>query len=187
MSRVFGELFSGLENREETIALSLGEFTLKVPQNLYVIGTMNEIDFSLERLDFALRRRFVWFFYGFNRDALSQIIDFKSSELGVKIKDADKERFINSAIKVNQLIRDNEELGKAYEIGHTFFGEIVNIYHSFKEIQERSRQFNLYIKDGAAHVLWEISIKPMINAFLGNLDNNTKKEVVETVFKAYIN
>lgn len=187
LSRVFGELFSGLENREETIVLSLGKFTLKVPQNLYVIGTMNEIDFSLERLDFALRRRFVWFFYGFNRDALSQIIELKSDELGVKIKDTDKEKFINSAIRVNQLIRDNEELGKAYEIGHTFFGEIVNVYHSFKEIQERSRQFNLYLKDGPAQVLWEISIKPMINAFLGNLDNNTKKEVVETIFKAYIN
>jgi len=70
LSRLFGELFSALEKRETDIATSVGDFIINVPKNLYVIGTMNEIDFSLERLDFALRRRFVWFFFGYNQDTL---------------------------------------------------------------------------------------------------------------------
>ena len=63
LSRLFGEVFSALENRDEPIEVGVGELKLTIPSNLYVIGTMNEIDFSLERIDFALRRRFLWFFY----------------------------------------------------------------------------------------------------------------------------
>ncbi len=64
LSRLFGELFSAIENRDEAVALSAidkddPEFEkfcqLRVPENLYFIGTMNKIDFSLERIDFALR------------------------------------------------------------------------------------------------------------------------------------
>lgn len=60
ISRVFGELFSAMECRNESISL-MGDknVSLNVPPNLYFIGTMNEIDFSLEHIDFALRRRFI--------------------------------------------------------------------------------------------------------------------------------
>lgn len=74
LSRLFGEFFSALEKRDTDISTSVGGFIINVPKNLYVIGTMNEIDFSLERVDFALRRRFVWLFFGYNQDALKNII-----------------------------------------------------------------------------------------------------------------
>lgn len=66
LSRVFGELFSLLEeeyrypNRENGITLPNGE-EFVIPMNLYIIGTMNDIDRSVESMDFALRRRFAWF------------------------------------------------------------------------------------------------------------------------------
>ena len=51
---------------DEKIKLSVGDLEIALPENLYFIGTMNEIDFSLERVDFALRRRFLWQFKGFD-------------------------------------------------------------------------------------------------------------------------
>src|SRR5690606_4152243 len=63
LSRLLGECFSLLEDRETSIELpGLDEhgqpMRLALPSNLYVIGTMNLIDQSLEQIDFALRRRF---------------------------------------------------------------------------------------------------------------------------------
>lgn len=47
---------------------------------------MNEIDSSLERLDFALRRRFVWFFFGYNPDTLKSIINHKKETLKAMLR-----------------------------------------------------------------------------------------------------
>jgi 5-methylcytosine-specific restriction enzyme B len=43
---------------------------LKIPTELYIIGTMNLIDQSIEQIDFALRRRFLWVLCPFDRAAL---------------------------------------------------------------------------------------------------------------------
>ena len=56
---MFGELYFLLEYRDESISLQYSpdeEFTL--PQNLFIIGTMNTADRSIARIDAALRRRF---------------------------------------------------------------------------------------------------------------------------------
>ena len=65
LSRVFGELFFGLEEdyRGKPIKTQysyLSEKTFTIPPNVYIIGTMNDIDRSVESMDFALRRRFAW-------------------------------------------------------------------------------------------------------------------------------
>jgi len=58
--RIFGELLTVLEKdkRGQTIVLPLSGKTLRVPGNVYVIGTMNTADRSIALLDTALRRRF---------------------------------------------------------------------------------------------------------------------------------
>ncbi len=59
LAKVFGELFFLLEYRDEQISLQYSpdrEFTL--PQNLFLIGTMNTADRSIARIDAAMRRRF---------------------------------------------------------------------------------------------------------------------------------
>lgn len=76
LSRVFGELmycleYRGLRGRVKTQYANLnnentgmlGEvqgYTFFIPSNIYLIGTMNTIDRSVESFDFALRRRFRW-------------------------------------------------------------------------------------------------------------------------------
>jgi 5-methylcytosine-specific restriction enzyme B len=61
LSKVFGELYFLLEYRDESISLQYSpdkEFTL--PQNLFIIGTMNTADRSIARIDTAMRRRFAF-------------------------------------------------------------------------------------------------------------------------------
>ena len=58
---MFGELYFLLEYRDEAISLQYSpkeEFTL--PENLFVIGTMNTADRSIARIDTAMRRRFAF-------------------------------------------------------------------------------------------------------------------------------
>ncbi|MCM1320526.1 MAG: AAA family ATPase [Bacteroides sp.] len=73
VSRIFGELFFCAEPKyrgrkgliqtqyqnlvEESDAFNKGFF---IPENVYIIGTMNDIDRSVETLDFAFRRRFLF-------------------------------------------------------------------------------------------------------------------------------
>ena len=72
---------------------------------------------------------------------------------------------------------NNEELGTQYEIGHTFFGELIDLWDllgsqkQMKTIQEE---------------LWKISIGPMIEAYLGNCDAKTKKEKLKKFKLAFI-
>lgn len=61
LAKVFGELYFLLEYRDEAISLQYSpteEFTL--PENLFIIGTMNTADRSIARIDAAMRRRFAF-------------------------------------------------------------------------------------------------------------------------------
>ena len=187
LSRLFGEVFSALENREEEIELGIGNLKLKIPSNLYVIGTMNEIDFSLERIDFALRRRFLWFFYGYNKDTLANIIWSKNKEFNTKLSAEEVEHFINNATALNKAVVQLPELGQQYEIGHTFFSEVVSIFKSYKELNGYYKQLKnqLFRSDGAVKILWEISIEPILSAFLGNMDSESKKEKLTELRKVF--
>ena len=56
IAAVFGELLYGLENRNKEITTMAG--TIVIPDNLYIIGTMNTADVSIASIDYAVRRRF---------------------------------------------------------------------------------------------------------------------------------
>lgn len=187
VSRLFGELFSGIENRNSVIDLSIGGFKIKVPENLYIIGTMNEIDFSLEQLDFALRRRFVWFFYGFDEEALRNIIEHKRHSRNSKIVESDVEKFIENASLLNEKIRSIDELGKEYEIGHAFFAEIIDIANGFTGKPGYIKNVPLFKANGPAEVLWNISIRPIIEAFLGNMEKGELSNVMSEFKEIFLN
>ncbi len=58
LAKVFGELYFLLEYRDAEIDLQYGGKAFSLPDNLYIIGTMNTADRSIALVDLALRRRF---------------------------------------------------------------------------------------------------------------------------------
>lgn len=58
LAKVFGELYFLLEYRDEEITLQYSNEPFSLPDNLYIIGTMNTADRSIALVDLALRRRF---------------------------------------------------------------------------------------------------------------------------------
>ena len=60
VAEVLGELLFGLEYRNAELTAGLSNKSFSVPDNLYIIGTMNTADRSLQPLDLAVRRRFAF-------------------------------------------------------------------------------------------------------------------------------
>ena len=58
LSRVFGELMYLLEYRDKEIRLAGEDNPFSIPENVYILGTMNTADRSIALVDHALRRRF---------------------------------------------------------------------------------------------------------------------------------
>ena len=66
LAKVFGELYFLLEYRNEDVRLQYSDEPFRLPENLYIIGTMNTADRSIALVDLALRRRF--YFVEFHPD-----------------------------------------------------------------------------------------------------------------------
>ena len=58
LSKVFGELYFLLEYRDVEMRLQYSDESFSLPENLWIIGTMNTADRSIALVDLALRRRF---------------------------------------------------------------------------------------------------------------------------------
>lgn len=134
LSRVFGELFSLLEEdyrypkKQDGIMLPSGK-EFHIPENLYIIGTMNDIDRSVESMDFALRRRFAW--KEIKASDSKSIIDAKAKNEKFTKDDADNLK--NAMDAVNKLIAPNEksddgtkdlQLGPEYQLGGAIFAKL---------------------------------------------------------------
>lgn len=187
LSAVFGEAFSAIEKRDQPITLKNGK-TITVPSNLYIIGTMNEIDFSLERIDFALRRRFAWFEYNFDETLLNEMLNSelekeeykKAKNIFIEIQ----EEYIESAKALNEMVKKEEELGSTYQIGHVMFAEIVELFKHVCDIKSGSESKTI-LKE-AKEILWNMSLKPMLSAYLGNLPQTDKDDKLEELRKSFM-
>jgi 5-methylcytosine-specific restriction enzyme B len=83
-----------------------------VPQNIFVVGTMNVIDRSVEAFDFALRRRFRWIELEFDQAAIREMLaDWGEDAIA---------RIIRRFQSLNESIEAEPYLGRDYRIGHAY-------------------------------------------------------------------
>lgn len=121
-AQIFGELLTLLESdkRNGDYALSLayprdGEAPVFLPDNLYVIGTMNLSDRSLAMIDMALRRRFAF-------EDLEPVFNDKWEDWVKKrgVPDYFVQRIKKGMQDLNAKISKDESLGRQYRIGHSY-------------------------------------------------------------------
>ena len=165
ISKIFGELFysidagyRGIKGRVETQYQNLvpedDVFSkgFYIPQNVYIIGTMNDIDRSVESMDFAMRRRFAW--KEITAESRQSMLDDEGAWGGKKpeqkVIDEIKVRMNNlNACIIDKYgdedlsPKDKVGLTKAYQIGASYFLKY-GMYGNFEELWTNHLEGLLY-------------------------------------------
>jgi len=119
-----------------------GEVKFGVPENVFFIGMMNDVDKSIDAFDLALRRRFKWIRKDCDYEVIEEETRFKRKEDFSNIG-----QYIKACEKLNNYISAELGLGKSYEFGHSFFMKMSDIAKR-KEITQHNLDllFNLYLR-----------------------------------------
>lgn len=122
ISKIFGELFfsidPGYRGRAGEISTQYSNLhddpdkKFYIPENVYIIGTMNDIDRSVDSFDFAMRRRF-------------RFVELKAGERLEMLASLEDEALKDEAIRrmaaLNKEIAGVEDLNEHYQIGASYF------------------------------------------------------------------
>lgn len=168
LSKIFGELFFSIDpgyrgvkgrinTQYQTLVPKDDPFYdgFYVPKNVYIIGTMNDIDRGVESMDFAIRRRFTWC----EVTAEERIDDILS---GCKWKDDATKRMK----ALNNALKEQIKLSRAYEIGPAYYLKL--------------DQYN-----GDFESLWKYHLKPVLSEYLRGRSEEKKEQDLEELKKAY--
>jgi len=162
ISKIFGELFFSIDpgyrgeaGRVMTQYQNLitdkkdsFEVGFHVPKNVYIIGTMNDIDRSVESFDFAMRRRFIF-----------KEITAEDSAENMKLLEKTKQY----QERLNVAIGGIPELGSSYKIGAAYFLK--------KDAKEQ-------VVEPDYTDLWNLRLAPLLKEYLRGVpdaDDNLKK------------
>ena len=146
ISKIFGELFfsidpgyRGEKGSVSTQYSNLHETNDKfyIPENVYIIGTMNDIDRSVDTFDFAMRRRF-----RFVEVTAESQLGMLDNTLGDKAEEA-KTRLRN----LNTAIEKVQELNSHYHIGPSYFLKLKEVNFDYED-------------------LWSDYLKPLLEDYL---------------------
>ncbi len=175
IAKIFGELFFAMDKGyrgKKAMSLKTQYQNLVddddfgegfyVPDNVYIIGTMNDIDRNVESMDFAIRRRFTW-----KEISPDMRFDAMWSDLDGVSETVKKEarRRMNA---INKAISNTNGLGPAYQIGPSYFREL----DTYKEEA-----------DGGFGSLWSNHLEPLIREYLRGFPNAEK--LVEKIRTEY--
>lgn len=149
-------LNSALWKEGDAVIVENGGKYFGVPENLYFIGTMNDIDRSVDSFDMALRRRFLWKHYQCDYSVIADAY-FNDNNNVDKYKDVcrDLNNFIVGPAGL--------DLGESFQLGHSYF---------LKPKKLNKAQLN---------EVWINHIKPLLREYLrstvplGEIEKNLEK------------
>ena len=163
ISKIFGELFfsidpgyRGEKGCVSTQYANLHETNEKfyIPENVYLIGTMNDIDRSVDTFDFAMRRRF-----RFVEVTAESQVGMLDDVLGDEAKEA-KKRLRN----LNAAIENVQELNSHYHIGPSYFLKLKDVDFDYE-------------------LLWSDYLKPLLEDYLrGSYEEDETLETLKKAF-----
>ena len=179
VSKIFGELFycidPGYRGEKGKIStqyqniVTSGEFQkgFFIPENVYIIGTMNDIDRSVESMDFAFRRRFAW--KEITADDTQYMLDEVEKDgetfgLPDEIAVEAKKRMN----RLNNKISELPDFNSAYHIGASYFLKLKN-YESDS--------------DNGFQSLWNYHLKGILEEYLRG--NPEKVELMKNLKAVY--
>ena len=163
MSKIFGELFfsidpgyRGVDGKINTqyqnmLEGSGDEFEngFYIPKNVYIIGTMNDIDRSVESMDFAMRRRFQF---------IEVTAEQSAENMGIDGRAKDCMENLNKCI-----VSEDIGLSTAYQIGGAYF---------MKKIGKESKPIT---SDDEFKDLWDYRLEGLLREYLRGDDDIDKK------------
>ena len=150
-SKIFGELFYAIDpgyrdDKDNPVQtqyqnlIPMSDVFAKgfyVPRNVYILATMNDIDRSVESMDFAMRRRFTW------KEIKPECTEDMLDNLGQSLADSAKE----TMHRLNNEIAVTDGLGAAYSVGPAYFMKIKDLKGDFS-------------------ALWNMNIEPLLREYL---------------------
>lgn len=176
LSKIFGELFYSIDPGyrgkkgsiqtqyqnliEEGDVFREGFF---IPENVYIIGTMNDIDRSVETMDFAFRRRFT--FVEITIDSTMNMLDERIDENGnttglpPELAQKAKSRMRN----LNNAISKIEGFSSAYHIGGAYFLKLNELGGDFEK-------------------LWKYHLEPLLKEYLRGTGNEEKLKELKAAY-----
>ena len=135
-----------------------------IPENVYIIGTMNDIDRSVESMDFAFRRRFTW--VEVKAKDTQYMLDEKMDEKGQVrgLPDSLAKEAKERMDRLNEAISNIRELNAAYHIGASYFLKL-NDY------------------DGDFNKLWNYHLKGLLHEYLrGSGNEAAEMDILRTAY-----
>ena len=179
VSKIFGEVFFCIEEshrgKDEAMDTQYQNLVPEgdlfyegfyVPDNVYLIGTMNDIDRSVESMDFAFRRRFAF-------------IEIEASSNMLDSMDIDESKVIenlkNQMDALNKkIIEPQYGLSTAYQIGGAYFLKFEKYFSSFND--EKS----------AYKALWENHLKGTLFEYFRVLPQEDRKKYMTDMERAFL-
>uniref|UniRef100_UPI00159BDCDF AAA family ATPase n=1 Tax=Levilactobacillus brevis TaxID=1580 RepID=UPI00159BDCDF len=164
ISKIFGELFFSIDpsyrgNKEGVLTQYANlhadpEEKFYVPDNVYIIGTMNDIDRSVDTFDFAMRRRFAFYEITTKDSAKRMLVNDKVKNLMTRLNDA----LVN---------KEQGGLTEDYQLGASYFLDLDKTGLDEKRVKQ----------------LWNTRIEPLLkDYFRGEHHSSQKLKKLESAY-----
>ncbi len=199
LATVFGELIYGLEYRNSNVstayevenkATQTKTKDIKLGENLFIIGTMNTADKSIDSLDYAIRRRFIFIDSPPNRDVVIKSYQETSSNddehsIELLLFDAVQNLFDNESFFNSEYQKSDVRLGHSYFLRSKNSGYDKTIVERF--IYQVIPILREYLKDGILDPLNDlIQLEHSTDSISANKDKNEQVKLLSHNLMLYV-